>query len=72
MNESDASIDVQLGESATFLSMSTTDVGKRHRQCIRLIDRPVVELGPGIYASCVILSKSEIVSGAGDYAYDWL
>lgn len=76
MNESDASIDVQLGESATFSVNVNDGCGQSGTaSALVTIDNPplVVELGPDIYASCVDFTNIpvEIVSGAGDYAYDW-
>ena len=76
MNESDASIDVQLGESAT-ISVNVNDGCGQSGSASSLvtIDNPplVVELGPDIYASCVDFTNIpvEIVSGAGGYAYEW-
>lgn len=76
MNESDASIDVQLGESAT-ISVNVDDGCGQSGTASSLvtIDNPplVVELGPDIYASCVDFTPIavDVISGAGGYAYDW-
>ncbi|MDA1336260.1 MAG: choice-of-anchor L domain-containing protein [Bacteroidetes bacterium] len=76
LNESSSSIDIQLDESST-VSVNVNDGCGQSGSASSLItiDNPplVVELGPDIYASCVDFTNIpvEIVSGAGDYSYDW-
>ena len=67
MNESDASIDVQLGESATFSVNVNDGCGQSGTaSALVTIDNPplVVELGPDIYASCVDFPTSPSKSSA--------
>ncbi len=76
MNETSASIDVQLSASANFSVVVNDGCGQSGTASTAVtIDNPTlaVELGPDIYASCLDFTNIpvEILTGAGDYIYDW-
>jgi gliding motility-associated-like protein len=76
MNESGASVDVQLASTSTISVNVNDGCGQSgSASAVVTIDNPplVIELGPDLYASCVDFTDIpvDIISGAGNYSYDW-